>query len=350
MKSRRSGPLGTRLMGAAVVGLLGGGCTLHHVRDGGPVVVPVGGVPATVLVETAAGNPAPDGSRDGQRILVTLDRDLRGAAEREREGRPSAEQARANAVALRATDPDVALVTAQGAPPERCRRLSLPAQSEEVGTRAQLLFECQAPPRQPLWLRGPGAQWQVPVLTEGGLPVIGAQPWMLSTWVRGELAGRVTGPPAIRTIDLGVNLGVRGLLLRHISLGGRADILVDSGRTHGQALFGPEMGYAHPTWPCARCSVEATASYLFGSDQGFASGPEADVRFGLRLGRTGVSWHGIEAGLGYRHLLGQDAGGSVVATISYSLQTALRWGFLPGAVRAASSQMPAPRPAPILEE
>lgn len=296
-----------------------GGCTLHHVRDEVPVGSSLGGEPATVAVEVAPAGL--DG--EGEHVLVKVEHprfvDIDGSQ------------------GLRA-----ALVLNSGLEIDGCVRggrevLDVSAERRQ----SHLLFFCRYPLDQPVFLRSDSDL--LPVLQERGLPVQGARPWLLSGWIKAELGVRVTGVAETRGEDLGANFGARGLLLGHIGVGARADVLIDSKSGRGQFLAGPELGYVNTVWPCARCSVEASLSYLVGYAQGLANGPEADLRFGYRLVRTGQTWHGIEAGAGYRHLIGPEAGGSVVLTLSYTLQTSLRWSFLPPAVRAAPLELGARR-------
>ncbi len=301
----------SRLFGIAL--FLLSGCTLHHVRDQGPVLVTLSGEPASLRVETR------ETSRGGERVLVTVEHpkniDLEGAI-----------------------GSDAELVTPLGDPIDPCRRQSLTRVSIGDGLdRSQALFYCRWPLTQPASLTIDN-NW-VPVLNGSGLPIIGDQPWLLSGWVKGEMGGRVTGTADTRGIDLGVNIGARGIVLQHLSFGGRGDILVDTQKGGGEALFGPEAGFVHAIWPCSRCSFEASISYLVGYTRGFAHGPEADLRFGVRFLRTSQSWHGAEIGVGYRQLIGPDSGGSLIFTLSYTLQRALR-SVLPASLRAPPRGLP----------
>ncbi|MCS6913311.1 MAG: hypothetical protein RMK29_08250 [Myxococcales bacterium] len=298
-------------------------CTLHHVRDEVPVAIQLGGEPASVAVETARD------SRGRQRILLTVEHasfiDLEGVIGSESR-----------------------LQDSLGRTITSCRRDSLAG--EDLGGRrrlSRLLFVCRYPLVEPVWLRAGGET--VPVLGRGGLEVMGQRPWLLSAWVRAEMGVRVTGVPETRGVDLGANLGARGQVLPFLGVGGRADVLVDSRRGWGQFVTGPEASYIHQAWPCSRCSLEASAAYLLGYARGFAHGPEVDVRFGLRLVRTGTNWHGVELGAGYRHLFGPESGGSVVLTLSYSLQTAIRSRALPERLRARPRALP-PEQTPVYVE
>jgi hypothetical protein len=310
-------------LGAFALGAVG--CTFHHVRDEGPHRLSLGGEPATVTVEKAPAR------RGGQRILVSVEHgsalDLEGAV--------------GSQVVLTTGDSaggqmGGGLVTGGL---ESCQRLSLERYRTAPERRlSKVLFLCRFPLTQEVFMQV-GAE-RVPVLERGGLEVMGERPWLVSGWARPELGVRVTGVPATRGIDMGMNFGGRALLLSHLGLGGRADVLIDTGRGRGQFLVGPEVGFVHATLPCSRCSVEANVSYLVGYDRGAAHGPQADLRFGVRIGRTGTNWHGIDAGVGYRHLFGPESGGSLIFTLSYHVQTALRWGFLPSSIRAQPRELP----------
>lgn len=284
----------------------------------------MGGEPASVAVETARD------ARGRQRILVTVEHpsfiDLEGAIGSE-----------------------ARLQDSLGRTIGSCRRDSLAG--EDLGERrrlSRLLFVCRYPLAQPVWL-GAGGE-TVPVLGRDGLEVMGRRPWLLSSWVRAEMGVRVTGVPETRGVDLGANFGARGQVLPYLAVGGRADVLVDARRGRGQFVTGPEASYIQQAWPCSRCSVEVGAAYLVGYARGFAHGPEIDARFGLRLVRTGTSWHGVELGAGYRHLFGPESGGSLVLTLSYSLQTALRSWALPERLRARPRALPPEEAPPRVEE
>lgn len=304
------------VLGALAFGAVG--CTFHHVRDEGPRHISLGGEPATVTVEKAPAR------RGGQRILVNVEHtsalDLEGAV--------------GSQVVLTGSG-------AEGIPTsglQTCQRLSLDRYRAAPERRiSKVLFLCRYPLTQEVFMQVGGER--VPVLGSGGLEVMGDRPWLLSGWARPELGVRVTGVAATRGIDVGMNFGGRALLLSHLGLGGRADVLVDTGRGRGQFLVGPEVGFVHATLPCSRCAVEANVSYLVGYDRGAAHGPQVDLRFGVRIGRTGTNWHGIDAGVGYRHLFGPESGGSLIFTLSYHVQTALRWGFLPSSVRAQPREL-----------
>ncbi len=310
------GPMTSRTLhvarSAGLVLLLLSGCTLHHVRDERPVSISIAGEPATLSVETA------DSARGGERILVTVEHrkniDFEGSIGGQAE-----------------------LATPKGDPIDPCRRQSLTRvdlESSDVTThrvRSQALFSCRWPLTQPVSVAI--GESLVPVLEPSGLSVMGERPWLMSGWVKAELGARVTGQPFTQGRDFGVNVGARGLLLSHIGFGGRSDILIDSQHGGGEFLIGPEFAFVHSMWPCSRCSLDASLSYEVGYTRGFAHGPEADLRFGFRMARTAESWHGAEVGIGYRHLIGPDSGGSVIFTLSYTLQKALRAG-LPAALRA----------------
>ena len=309
-----------RLLAPLLLLLPSMGCTLHHVRDEKPLPITLGGEPATVAVEKAPG------VRGRQQILVSVEH--------------------VRAVSLEgAIGSDAELQSIGGESLHSCRRQSLTVEDLEGSRRlSRLLFACRYPLGQPVRLRAGGEL--IPVLERGGLEVMGKRPWLLSAWVRGEMAARVTGVPEARGIDLGANVGARGQVLSFLGVGGRADVLVDTQRGRGQFIVGPEVSYIQQGWPCSRCSVEASASYLLGYARGFAHGPEVDARCGLRVARTGTSWHGIEGGVGYRHLFGPESGGALIFTLSYSLQTALRSWAVPERVRARPALLTVPKEEP----
>lgn len=299
-----------------VIALGAPGCTLHHVRDEEPLPVTLGDAPATVAVEKAPG------LSGRQQILVSVEHD--------------------RAVSLEgAIGSDAELQTPAGDTLTTCRRQSLTVEERSDTRRlSRLLFICRYPLAQPVRLRAAGEL--VPVLEGPGLEVMGRRPWLLSTWIRGEMGVRVTGPSESRGVDLGASAGARGQVLPSLGVGGRADVLIDTRLGRGQFVAGPELAYVQPTWPCSRCSFEVGASYLLGYVQGLAHGPEVAARFGLRVARTGTDWHGVELGLGYRHLFGPESGGSLMFTLSYSLQSALRSWAVPERLRARPSQLVVP--------
>jgi hypothetical protein len=203
--------------------------------------------------------------------------------------------------------------------------------------KSTALFVCRYPLGRAVSFRM--GDVDIPILDKTGLAIMGERPWLLSTWLRGELAARVTGPAATRGVDLGASFGFRGILRQHLALGGRGDVLVDSDRGTGQFIAGPEVGYVNKSWPCSRCSVEANLSYFVGYSRGFAHGPEADLRFGVRLVRGRETWHGVDLSAGYRHLIGPESGGSVVFMLSYNIETAIRSALMPKTLRAKPHEL-----------
>lgn len=294
---------------------LAGGCTFHHVRDEAPVPITVGGEAATIEVERAPAR------RGGERLLIKIEHpsflDIEGVGQGEAE-----------------------LHDSVGVPLTVCRRIGIERTRLTADRRqSRVSFFCRWPLTQTATLQAMGAM--IPVLGSGGLQVMGERPWLLSGWVRAQLGARITGTAVTQGVDLGANFGGRGLLRQHLGLGGRADVMLDARTGRGQFVAGPEVGFVHATWPCGRCSVEANLSYLIGYERGFAHGPELDLRFGVRMVRTGTNWHGLDLGVGYRHLIGPESGGSLMFSLSYTVQTALRWGFLPESVRARPSELQA---------
>lgn len=320
----------TRRRGTAALGLALGlsACTLHHVRDEQPLITQVDGKPASVYVEQAPAR------NNGQRLLITVEHTQSATLDGDL-GAPAG------------------LASPAGTPIDNCfredlQRADLAREGRAGLVRSQVRFRCRYPLVQPVVLLT--GQDRLPLLGDGGLPLLARRPWLLSGFVRGELAIPTTG--AGESVDLGVNLGLRGLAAERMHLGGRGDVLVNTLRGSASAVFGPELGYVQSRGPCARCSFEATASYLVGYMGGLAHGPELDLRAGVRLARTGVSWHGVEGGVGFRYLFGgaQGApGGAVVLTLSYALMTALRGAPLPTSLRARPAELQPEYDAPQSE-
>lgn len=309
---------------ASIVGLLSG-CAFHQVRDEVPVAVRLDGQPATVAVEQAPAR------MNGQRLLVTVEHPAKVTLDGE-------------------LGSQAWLGTPAGIRIDSCYRESVTREDTGVPgvVRSQARFRCRYPLVQPVALLT--GNDRLPVLGPGGLPVLGRRPWIFSAFARSELG--IPTNTFQKGVDLGVNLGLRGLVAEHLHLGGRGDVLVNSASGSGQVSVGPELGYVHALFPCRRCSIEATASYLVGYTGGLAHGPEVDLRAGVRVARTGTTWHGVEGGVGFRYLFGTEGRdyGSVVLTLSYSLMTSLRGAPLPSGLRARPAQLPSEESEPTRDE